>query len=95
MAQHRGSSTDILEAITTDSSQLKDLEKEFFNAYVTPRKNHVQPYICDILEKQPERIGKFAVGSVSSNSRSRPVAFGSFPGYHNLVMASLVQTTEN
>lgn len=66
MAFFRGSSTDLLELMAVDGPELLGLESEFYSAYVAQyHSQDVQPYICDILEKRPEKIGRLVLGSVS------------------------------
>ncbi|OTB18228.1 hypothetical protein K445DRAFT_244915 [Daldinia sp. EC12] len=62
-AYFRGSSTTMLELMSADGSELLDLESEFYDAYVTQyHLEDIQPYIYDIVEKRPEKIGKFVLG---------------------------------
>ncbi|KAI0844594.1 hypothetical protein F5Y00DRAFT_273920 [Daldinia vernicosa] len=63
LAYFRGSSSTMLELMSVDGTELLDLESEFYDAYVTQYHfGDIQPYIYDIIEKRPEKIGKFVLG---------------------------------
>ena len=66
MAFFRGSSSYLLELMAVNGPSLLDLESEFYDAYVMQyHSEDTRPYICDILERRPERIGNLALGPVS------------------------------
>ncbi|CAJ2506061.1 Uu.00g001910.m01.CDS01 [Anthostomella pinea] len=65
MAFFRGSSTNLLEFMAVDGPGILDLESEFYDAYVL--QNHPEdrpPYIFDVLEMRPEKMGKLAITSI-------------------------------
>ncbi|OTA62400.1 hypothetical protein K449DRAFT_52541 [Hypoxylon sp. EC38] len=67
MAFFRGSSSYLLELMAVNGPSLLDLESEFYDAYVMQyHSEDTRPYICDILERRPERIGNLALGPVVS-----------------------------
>lgn len=79
MAFFRGSSSTLLEFMSVDGLGILDLESEFYDAYVLQYHSHErQPYICDILEMRPERVGKLVLGSVSSCTLKMP-AYSQWP----------------
>ena len=61
----RGSSSSLLQFMAVDSPGLLELETDFYDSYVLQdRSRRPQPYICDVLETHPERMGKLALGWV-------------------------------
>ncbi|KAI1826722.1 hypothetical protein F4861DRAFT_536768 [Xylaria intraflava] len=62
----RGSSSSLQEFMSVDGSAILDLESEFYDGYVLPYHPYQpQPYICDVLEMRPERMGKFVLGPIT------------------------------
>lgn len=52
--------------MSVDGPGILDLESEFYDAYVVQHSpQQRQPYIYDILEMRPERMGKLVLASVS------------------------------
>ncbi|KAI1104919.1 hypothetical protein F4804DRAFT_305447 [Jackrogersella minutella] len=73
MAFFRGSSSYLLELMAVNGPGLLEIESEFYDAYVIQyHSEDIQPYICDILERRPERIGKLVLGPIVSPRRSQP-----------------------
>ncbi|KAF5676590.1 nb-arc domain-containing protein [Fusarium heterosporum] len=65
MAFFRGSSSNLHEFMSVDGPAILDLESEFYDAYVIPDHPYKpQPYICDVLEMRPERMGKLVLGTI-------------------------------
>jgi pimeloyl-ACP methyl ester carboxylesterase len=65
MAFFRGSSSSLLELLSVDGPKLLDLESDFYDSWVIQDSFHPrQPYVSDILEKRPEKIGKLVLGSI-------------------------------
>jgi hypothetical protein len=55
----------MLDLMAVDGPALLDLESEFYDSYVVQYPSHeIQPYICDVFELRPERVGKLVLGSV-------------------------------
>lgn len=61
-AYWRGSSSTLLELMSEGGHAIKALESDFFELYVH---QYPRPYICDILEGRPERVGRLILGPVS------------------------------
>ncbi|KAI1077266.1 Alpha/Beta hydrolase protein [Whalleya microplaca] len=62
----RGSSSKLLDFMSVDGTALLELESEFYDSYVIQyRDDEEQPYIYDILEMRPERVGKLVLGSIA------------------------------
>ncbi|KAI1391345.1 uncharacterized protein F4822DRAFT_182777 [Hypoxylon trugodes] len=73
MAYYRGSSSKLLQLMTIESHSLLDLESEFYDAYVTRyHSEDVQPYICDIFERRPTKVGKLSLGPIVSPGPGQP-----------------------
>lgn len=71
MAFFRGSSSNLLQFMSVDNPEIIGLESEFYDGYVlTNYRGEPQPYIYDLVERRPERMGKLALGSVSRSGGS-------------------------
>ncbi len=61
----RGSSSDLLQLMAVGSKDLQALESEFLDSFVVQHSpNQTQPYIADVLELRPERLGPLSLGPV-------------------------------
>ncbi|KAI1441846.1 hypothetical protein F5Y02DRAFT_410493 [Annulohypoxylon stygium] len=61
----QGSSLYLFQLLAMNGPELLDLESKFYDAYVMRyHSDDIQPYIYDIVEKRPTRVGNLVLGSI-------------------------------